>query len=302
MADSFHLDIGQSVMSVSETWYKNLQVLGTGGNAVTFLAVATSGVHRGVLFAIKVFRKLSKPERLDSFLEEFLFLQDCDHPSIMRVFDTGTYMTSHPFFVAEYLPNTLDQVIRAENISVVEKISYALQLLSALVYLKQFEPAVIHRDIKPQNIFVKGRSCVLGDFGLIKHVKTKTVDDREVFKESIGAGMPFRYRTPDQVSYLKGESDLTSKSDVFQLGLVLAELFTGRNPEKPSKDFYNPVVLDNIGNIPGALSGSIANVINRMLEMNPKSRDDASQFLDPWNGIFETAVKRAHALEGRAMW
>ncbi len=302
MAASFQLDIGQSIISVSETWYKNLQVLGTGGNAVTFLVVATSGVHRGVLFAIKVFQKLSKPERLDSFLEEFLFLQDCNHPSIMRVFDTGTYMIDHPFFVAEYLPNTLDQVIRAENVSVVEKISYALQLLSALVYLKQFEPAIIHRDIKPQNIFVKGRSCVLGDFGLIKRVNSKSIDDREVFKESIGVGMPFRYRTPDQVSYLKGEADLTPKSDVFQLGLVLAELFTGRNPEKASKGFHKPVVLNDIGDIPGALSEIIATVIARMLEMDPNSRDDASQFLDPWNGIFETAVKRAHALEGRAMW
>jgi len=302
MVDSFYLDIGQSIISVSETWYKNLQVLGTGGNAVTFLVVATSGIHRGVLFAMKVFRKLSKPERLDSFLEEFRFLQDCNHPSIMQVFDTGTYKEQHPFFIAEYLPDTLDKVIRAENISVVEKISYALQLLSALVYLKQFETAVIHRDIKPQNIFVKGRSCVLGDFGLIKHANAKASDDREAFKESVGAGMPFSYRTPDQVSYLKGEADLTPKSDVFQLGLVLAELFTGRNPEKASRDYDSPVVLDSIGDIPGALSGSIANVIARMLEMDPKSRDDASQFLDPWSGIFETAVKRAHAIEGRAMW
>jgi hypothetical protein len=41
MADSFHLDVGQSIQSESGTWYRNMQILGTGGNAVTFLAVAT---------------------------------------------------------------------------------------------------------------------------------------------------------------------------------------------------------------------------------------------------------------------
>ena len=109
MADEFFLDVGQSIQSESQVWYKNLQVLGTGGNAVTFLAVATSGSFRGVLFAVKVFRKLSKPERRNSFLLEVKFLQQCDHPGVMRVFDQGVFQKQHPFFVAEYLPNTLLQ-------------------------------------------------------------------------------------------------------------------------------------------------------------------------------------------------
>src|SRR3990172_4415005 len=157
MADSFVLDVGQSVQSATSVWYRNLQVLGTGGNAITFLAVATSGENRGVPFAIKVFRKLSKPERRHKFLEEMKFLEECNHPSIMRVFDTGVFRQRHPFFVAEYLPNTLYKVIRVGEASTVVKISYALQLLSALVYLEQRDPPVVHRDIKPRNIFVKGQ-------------------------------------------------------------------------------------------------------------------------------------------------
>ena len=302
MADAFYLDVSQSIQSESQVWYKNLQVLGTGGNAVTFLDDDTSGSFRGVLFAVKVFRKLSKPERRNSFLLEVKFLQQCDHPGVMRVFDQGVFQKQHPFFVAEYLPNTLFKVMRADDTSLVVKISFALQLLSALTYLEQLAEPVVHRDIKPQNIFVKGRSCVLGDFGLMKHVNAENDEDRAVLKESLGVGMPFRYRTPDQVAYLNGQAPITSKSDVFQLGLVLAELFTGRNPEEPTGEFADPIKLASIGTIPGSLSGGIVNVISRMLVMDSNARQSASQLLDPWEGIFRNAVTQAHALEGRAIW
>jgi len=232
VVDSFYLDVGQSVISELSVWYRTLQLLGIGGNAATFLVVATSGPHRGGLFALKVFRKRSKPERLASFLEEMRFLRNCDHPNVLQIFDSGIFSHKNPFFVAEYLPNTLDNVIRANEISVVLKISFALQLLSALTYLEQLDPSVIHREIKPQNIFVKGHSCVLGDFGLMKLTDADSDEDREIFKESVGPGMPLRYRTPDQVAYLKNETPLTTKSDIFQLGLVLPELFTGRNPRR----------------------------------------------------------------------
>jgi hypothetical protein len=70
---------------------------------------------------------------------------------------------------------------------------------------------------------------VLGDFGLMKLMDGQGEEDRDVFKESVGLGMPFFYRTPDLISYAKNEADISPKSDVFQLGLVLTELFTSRN-------------------------------------------------------------------------
>ena len=100
----------------------------------------------------------------------------------MRVFDTGVFYNQHPFLVAEYLPRTLHQIIRADSASVTLKISFATQLLSALAYLESLEKSVIHRDIKPQNIFVKGNSCVLGDFGLMKWEGLGDAEDKDVFK------------------------------------------------------------------------------------------------------------------------
>jgi serine/threonine protein kinase len=215
MSDIVRIDFEQSFESKSGNTYRNLQLLGTGGNASTFLVLATSGSFRGTPFALKVFRRLSKPERRDDFLSEIRFLRGCDHPSIMRVFDEGLYQRRHPFVVADYLPQTLRNVMGAVTTNV-EKIGYSLQLLSALVYLDKLRPRVVHRDIKPENIFVKGRSCVLGDFGLMKGLPAGGAEDRERLKESIGPGMPFYYRTPDLVSYARGKSTITTKSDVWQ--------------------------------------------------------------------------------------
>jgi hypothetical protein len=83
--DRFNLATFQSVRSDSGDWYKCIQRLGAGGNAVTFLVIATSGKYQGLPFALKVFRRISKPERRDSFLREIDFLQQCDPPSVMRV-------------------------------------------------------------------------------------------------------------------------------------------------------------------------------------------------------------------------
>ncbi len=304
MPDYIRFETDQSIRSDSGTWYKCVQHLGTGGNAVTYLVLATSGLNEGVLFALKVFRKLSLSERRDRFLSEIKFLESCDHPALMRVYDSGVFTeagSEFPFVIAEYLPLRLLDVIRANTATIATKVSYALQLLSALTYLAALTPQVVHRDIKPQNIFVKGGSCVLGDFGLMKLLDGNVEQDREIFKESIGPGMPFFYRTPDLIAYARNDADITPKSDVFQLGLVLAELFTGRNPAVRPEEHLDPLELESIGAIPGGLGGSIASLLRRMLKMDTVERPEASVLLDPWQGLFGNIMEKAHDLEGKVI-
>ena len=132
-----------------------MQQLGLGGSAETYLMLATAGSLQGQFFAVKLFRRLSKPEWRANFLEEIKFLQTCDHPAVMRVFDEGLYLDLHPFVVAEYLPSTLANALRT-NPLMMPKMGYAIQLLSALEYLALQQVSVVHRDIKPSNIFIKG--------------------------------------------------------------------------------------------------------------------------------------------------
>ncbi len=77
--------------------YTCLQKLGVGGTAETYLMLAASGPLRGQLFAVKVFRRLSRPEWRQNFLDEVKFLQGCRHPAVRRVFDEGLYVDEHPF-------------------------------------------------------------------------------------------------------------------------------------------------------------------------------------------------------------
>ncbi len=298
MSDHFEFEHWKSFRSGSGTWYKAIEPLGVGGNAATFLAYCTSPPRKGLLFAVKVFRKLSKPERRDSFLEEAKFLQSCDHPAIMRTYDEGVYYDK-PFVVMEYLPQTLGVAMR-RGCSFVEKIAFAIQLVSSLEYLDSLDPKVVHRDIKPANIFIKGGSCVLGDFGLMKRLNDNDDEDREIVKESIGVGMPFFYRTPDLVAYLKDDVPLTTKSDVFQLALVLAHLFTGRNPARANPDYTSPVELEPLGNITSRMSGGIAVLLSRMLTIDPNKRPAAREIADGWEGVFRNAVDAAHNVEDRA--
>ncbi len=304
MADYIHFDFDQGIKSRVGNWYKCIQHLGTGGNAVTYLVLSTTGQNKGMLFALKVFRKLSQPARRERFLNEITFLLTCDHPALMRVVDSGEFNSPNgefPFVVAEYLPQRLFDIMRAGDATIAQRLAYILQLLSALSYLSTRTPQVVHRDIKPQNAFVKGRSCVLGDFGLMKLLDGNVEEDQEIFKESVGPGMPFFYRTPDLIAYAKGEGNITTKSDVFQLGLVAAELFSGWNPAQRPKEHLDPLVLDPISHIPGGLGASIAAQIKRMLNFDPVARPDAASLLDPWQSVFQAASSKAHELDGKVL-
>jgi hypothetical protein len=109
------------------------------------------------------------------------------------------------------------------------------------------------------------------------------------------------YRTPDLVAYAKGEADITTKSDVFQLGLVLTELFTGSNPSVKPNDCLDPVKLYAIGNIPGSQGAGIAKLLKRMLVLDWNVREEIDTFSDPWAGVFWGVAAQAKRLEGKAI-
>ena len=296
--DHFEFEIWQGFQADSGVWYRAIELLGFGGNAATFLSYCTTPPRKGTLYAAKVFRRRSKPERRESFLQEGEFLKGCAHDSIMRVADSGTYK-ENPFLLCEYLPLTLADIMR-RNPTLVQKVSFSIQLLCGLTYLSDLVPPAVHRDIKPDNIFVKGGSCVLGDFGLLKRLDGHYEEDREILKESLGPGMPKYYRTPDLVDYYNNVSIITAKSDVFQLGLVLAKLFTGWNPCIEAKDFAEPVKLFPLKSIEGEFGASIAALLNRMLEFDVEKRPTATQIIDGWEGLFREVVNRTVQLEGKA--
>jgi len=307
IANAASLARGQKIIAVEGT-YRVLQELGSGGNSAVYLVEAIAGLHRGVLFALKIFLRIGDDARLERFNTEIAFLQSCNHPSILRVFDHGVHYASvkgaprnFPFVVSEYLPNTLRSSM-LRGLSILEKTAFTLQLLAGLAYLSSRDPEIIHRDIKPENIFVKGRSAVLGDFGLLK--AGDGIDPSIEFHIQASSGIRFAalYPTPDLVEYCKDRENpipLTSKSDVFQLGLVLAELYTSEIPLKPRSVPFSPIELKPLIAIPGSQGEAIKGIIGKMLEISTDKRPSATDLFDPWEGIFLQLADMAQALEGR---
>ena len=206
--------------------YRIMQFLGSGGNGEVYLAISTKGKWQGIVLAVKFVFKIEDKERLAQFEKEKKFLTTISHPSIMKIYAEGSYYAtsldkSIPFVVCDYFLDRLDWKIRNKKLRHTEKLIYITQLLSALDFLEKTSPQIAHRDIKPQNIFIKGYTCVLGDFGLMKDLsEISSSEEGDFFKKSKGAGMPRSYRTPDLVKYAKNKVALTTASDVFQLGLV----------------------------------------------------------------------------------
>lgn len=286
---------GQSAKSRSGAWYQILQTLGDGRNATTHLVVATSGGYAGVPFALKVFKRVNSSISAQRFLDEAAFLKTCGHPAIIRVIDDGVFRDIHPFIVEEYLPLTLRDTMR-QGATMVERLSFILQLLSTLAYLASRCPTIAHCDINPENILVKGRSCVLADFGLMQVCDGRSRQQRDAIP------IPNGYRTPELVAYANGSSPMSAASDVYQLGLVAAELFSGVNPQSrlnDDDDRLSPIAISPISLIPGANGGLIASLIRRMLEPETSKRLGAAQFIDRWRTPFTNVAYLAKSLEGR---
>lgn len=299
------IEINQRISSISKVYYRVLQQLGAGANSIVYLVLSLGGPFQGVLFALKVFTKVADKERLERFAQEAKFLEECNHPAIMKIYDNGVYTDrapsgdkDYPFVIAEYLPETLQDKLRVK-MPIAEKLSNTLHLVSALSHLHKSSPAVMHRDIKPANIFIKGRSCVLGDFGLMKFDKSPGTPEGDILRQSHGPGMPRNYRTPDLVDYAKTGTGLTTKTDVFQLGLVLAEMFCGRNPCKQTNERLSPVELEEIGNVSSIHGERIRGIIREMLQIDPSKRPAAIDLIDSWEGVFREVVVQLSQIEGR---
>lgn len=292
------------------TRFRVIEQLGKGGNSSVFLVQCLNGPHQGLLFAAKVFTNTGDDARAARFQTELEFLKEPRHPAVMRVFYSGSHplpgddrVIQLPYYVAEYLPRTLSDAIRS-GLSITEKVSIAIQLVSALAFLEKNNPLIVHRDIKPENIFIKGRAAVLGDFGLLKSIGEPGSPNEFAIEGDLSKGIrhPRFYPTPELIEYAKGRlTELSPKSDVFQLGLVLSELFCGSSPLKERK-VYDEIELDELSPVGGGEGGNIRTILGRMLAIDPDNRPLASELFDSWDGVFQRVVDDATRLEGKAFW
>jgi serine/threonine protein kinase len=309
MARDYYLDHGQSVEADSG-WYQILKEIGEGGNCVTYLATntETNSDLRGNNFAIKLFRNTFDDKRTERFRQERQFLQKTTHPSILRYYDQGEYQ-GYPMLVSEYLPSTLRDIIDNNSMPFTQKLAYAVQILSALVHLEKQDTPIVHRDIKPENIFIRGEVAYLGDFGLMKRTETdegsRNESEEKIEFYSSMAMNKYQYRSPDLVKRENGVIDkIPTESDVFQLGLVLTELFTDTNwnPQVPKSNPLSEVELEGHVQdwirVPEGMGSAVASIIQDMLKMDYQKRKKATELMDPWMGVYKNAIKKEYDVSG----
>jgi serine/threonine protein kinase len=158
------------------------------------------------------------------FRSEGQMLGRLDHPNIARLIDAGLLDATHPYLVLEYVEGeAIDAHCAAQKLSVEARVELFLGVLAAVAHAHSH--LIVHRDIKPTNIFVtRGGSVKLLDFGIAKLLDDAT-GSAALTKSSATALTP-QFAAPEQ---LLGKP-VTTATDVYSLGLVLYVLLTGRHP------------------------------------------------------------------------
>ena len=205
--------------------YRVLETLGAGGMGVVYLA---EDGRLGRQVALKFLPpEASRDETtLERFRLEARAASSLSHPGICTVFDIGDDDGS-PFIVMEALKGeTLRDRIKRAPITVSDVLDLAIQLADALD--AAHSQGIVHRDIKPGNIFIgdKNRVKIL-DFGLAKLVQTAnatatmSVEDQLTMPGSTLGTVS--YMSPEQA---RGE-EVDARSDLFSLGTVIYEMAAG---------------------------------------------------------------------------
>ncbi|MBI1766014.1 MAG: serine/threonine protein kinase [Acidobacteria bacterium] len=153
---------------------------------------------------------------LARFHNEVRIARQVAHPNVCRVYDIGEveglHFLSMEFIDGEDLSSLLRRIGRLPGDKAVE---LARQMCAGLA--AAHEAGVLHRDLKPANVMIDGRGKArITDFGL-------AVVSEELRGEEVMAGTP-AYMAPEQLT----GKEATQRSDIYALGLVLYELFTGK--------------------------------------------------------------------------
>ena len=239
--------------------YRILEEIGFGGMGVVYKAEDT---RLGRMVALKFLPEHMAADSgaLERFRREARSASSLNHPNICTIYDIDVY-EDREFIVMEYLDGqTLAMYIagrRGMGTELVAKLGMPIGEALAAAHSK----GVIHRDIKPGNIFVTQSGLVkVLDFGVAKLVQDsdKTAVTTLTETNSITGTLP--YMSPEQ---LRGEN-LDARSDIYALGVVLYEIATG---QRPYSSLLHGTLVDEILNRPASAPSSI----NRKL--SPKADD-----------------------------
>jgi serine/threonine-protein kinase len=195
--------------------------IGAGGMATVYLA---QDLRHDRKVALKLLRpELSAVIGAERFLAEIKLTANLQHPHILPLFDSGE-ADSHLFYVMPFVEgeSLRARLNREKQLPVAEAVRIATEVASALDYAHRH--GVVHRDIKPENILLHDGRALVADFGIA--LAASKAGGNRMTETGMSLGTP-HYMSPEQAM---GEREITARSDVYALGVVLYEMLTGDPP------------------------------------------------------------------------
>jgi serine/threonine-protein kinase len=230
--------------------------------------LTANGKTRPVALKVVSLGLVGNESAMKRFDRESAILQQLRHPHIVRLYGTGRFRGT-PYIAMEYVDGEpLDRVLtRRTRLGWEEVFTYAKQLCDALQHAH--DKGIIHRDLKPSNLMITTSGVLkLTDFGIAKDTDVTALTGAN---STIGTAA---YMSPEQC---RGSRDLSAKSDLYSLGVVMYELITGKKP------FYAETTMDmflkhvnekpvRIGRLMPDLPVWVDNLIMHLLEKSPDTR------------------------------
>ncbi|HTL41714.1 MAG TPA: protein kinase [Pseudolysinimonas sp.] len=272
--------------------YRPVSIVGHGGMATVYRAIDES---LGREVAIKVFRTGAAAD-LTRHQEEARVLASLSHHGLVTLLDAGIDDSDpaerHPFLVMELVEGTdLREALVQRRLNVREISEIAYDMAEALEFVHAH--GVVHRDIKPSNILLVeyGTSAFrtrarLTDFGIALDAETTRLTSDQATTGTAA------YLSPEQAQ----RAEVTSATDVYSLGLVLLECFTGTLafPGEPVESALARLVSDPL--IPDEIPEEWATILRTMLARDPAARPDIAE-LTVWFRQAVIAASSRHKSE-----
>ena len=202
--------------------YTVVRQVGSGGSGVVFLVTATDGQQ----YALKVLDRSKTPrQKVKRFQNEIQFCQRQASERIVRVSDYGQATDGSIFYVMPYYASTLRDLIK-KKLPMGERLSLFVQVLDSVEAAHLL--GVCHRDIKPENLLYDSATnrVVLADFGIARFTEDELLTIVETGPNERLAN--FAYAAPEQ--RIAGKA-VDQPADIYALGLILNEMFTGEIPQ-----------------------------------------------------------------------